>query len=55
MPFNGVTKSGGVRRKAPESDARSALQLLSDLHSSSVLWQRLSVDWTAGVGPRGVG
>ena len=28
-PFSGVTKSGRVRRKVPESDARSVLSVLT--------------------------
>ena len=40
-PFSGVTKSGRVWKKVPESDARSVNDVLSDL-ANTVLVQNLS-------------
>ena len=40
-PFNGVTKSGSVWRKAPESNARSVARSMGHAHTPSIAFRHL--------------
>ena len=42
-PFSGVTKSGRVWRKVPESDARSVESALTELDFGEISWRAQSL------------